>query len=86
LVFLLVSAFAIWGPYGDLCVGFSLTGDNMLGGSLRLLFSYSAGLLMALVFRPMRVKGGFWIGCMGILVLSAIPRIGGSEHLWMNGL
>ena len=81
-----LSAFAIWGPYGDLCVGYSLTGDNMLGGSLRLLFSFSAGLLMSRVFKPVRVKGAFWIGSLAIIILSAIPRIGGSENLWMNGL
>lgn len=81
-----LAAFAIWGPYGDICVGFSLTGDNMLGGSLRLLFSFSAGLLLSRIFKPMNVKGAFWIGGLSIVVLSAVPRIGGSENLWMNGL
>ncbi|PQA54992.1 acyltransferase family protein [Siphonobacter curvatus] len=81
-----LAAFAIVGPYGDLCVGFSITGDNMLGGSLRLLFSFSAGLLLSRVFKPIAVKGTFWVGSLAILVLSAIPRIGGSEYLWMNGL
>ncbi|WP_420155119.1 acyltransferase family protein [Siphonobacter sp.] len=81
-----LAAFAMLGPYGDLCVGFSITGDNMLGGSLRLLFSFAAGLLLSRVFKPIAVKGTFWIGSLAILILSAIPRIGGSEHLWMNGL
>lgn len=81
-----LAAFAIWGPYGDICVGFSLTGDNILGGSLRLLFSFSAGLLLSRVFKPTHVKGAFWIGSLSIVILSAIPRIGGSENLWMNGL
>lgn len=81
-----LAAFAIAGPYGDLCVGFSLTPDNMLGGSLRLLFSFSAGLLLSRVFRPVGVKGVFWMGGLSLVVLSAIPRIGGSENLWMNGL
>lgn len=78
--------FAIWGPYGDICVGFSMTGDNMLGGSLRLLFAFSAGLLLSRVFKPVKIKGAFWIGGIAIVILSAIPRIGGSENLWMNGL
>lgn len=81
-----LAAFAMWGPYGDICVGYSMTGDNMLGGSLRLLFSFSAGLLMSRIFRPVNIKGAFWIGTLAIVVLSAVPRIGGSEHLWMNGL
>lgn len=81
-----LAAFAIWGPYGDICVGYSLTGDNMLGGSLRLLFSFSAGLLLSRIFKPINVKGIFWIGSLAIVILSAMPRVGGSEHLWMNGL
>ncbi|HEY8399754.1 MAG TPA: acyltransferase family protein, partial [Cytophagaceae bacterium] len=81
-----LASFAIWGPYGDICVGFALTGDNFLGGALRLLFSFSAGLLLSRVFKPVNVKGAFWIGSLSIVVLAAIPRIGGSENLWMNGL
>lgn len=95
-----LAIFAIWGPYGDICVGYSLTGDNVLGGMLRLLFSFSAGLLMSRVFKPMRgdgfsllakakagvVKYSFWIGAVAIVVLSAIPRLGGTENYWMNGL
>jgi peptidoglycan/LPS O-acetylase OafA/YrhL len=82
-----LAIFAIWGPYGDICVGYSLTGDNVLGGTLRLLFSFSAGLLMSRVFRPVKkVNGAFWIGGLAIVVLSAIPRIGGTDHYWMNGL
>ena len=63
-----------------------MTGDNMLGGSLRLLFAFSAGLLLSRIFKPVKVKGAFWIGGVAIVILSAIPRVGGSEHLWMNGL
>ena len=60
--------------------------ENIIGGSLRLLFSFPAGLLLSRVFKPVKVRGAFWIGSFSIVVLSAIPRIGGSEHLWMNGL
>lgn len=81
-----LAVFAIEGPYGDICVGFSLTEENILGGSLRLLFSFSAGLLLSRVFKPVNVKGAFWIGGLAIVIISAVPRIGGSEHLWMNGL
>ena len=81
-----LAGFAIWGPLGDICVGFSLTEENIVGGSLRLLFAFSAGLLLSRIFKPVKIKGAFWIGGIAIVVLSAIPRIGGSEHLWMNGL
>ncbi|GAB3999351.1 acyltransferase [Spirosoma daeguense] len=81
-----LAVFAIWGPLGDICVGFSLTEENIIGGSFRLLFSFSAGLLLARVFKPAPIKGAFWIGSLSIVIVSAIPRIGGSENLWMNGL
>lgn len=81
-----LAIFALWGPLGDICVGFALTEENIIGGSLRLLFSFPAGLLLSRIFKPVKVRGTFWIGSFSIVVLSAVPRIGGSEHLWMNGL
>lgn len=81
-----LAVFAICGPLGDICVGFALTEENIVGGSLRLLFSFSAGLLLSRIFKPVKVRGAFWIGSISIVILSSIPRIGGSEHLWMNGL
>lgn len=81
-----LAAFAIWGPLGDICVGFSMNNNDMLGGSLRLLFSFSAGLLLSRVFKPVKVRGAFWKAGISVVVLLAIPRIGGSENLWMNGL
>lgn len=82
-----LASFAIFGPLGDICVGYSLTGMEFTGGSLRLLFSFSAGLLLSRVFKPaVHVKGAFWICSLSIVVLLAVPRIGGAEHLWMNGI
>jgi peptidoglycan/LPS O-acetylase OafA/YrhL len=81
-----LTAFAVFGPLGDLCVGFAMTDNDLIGGFLRLLFSFSAGLLLSRVFRPVKVRGAFWIGSLSVIVLAAIPRIGGSEHLWMNGI
>ena len=81
-----LAAFAIWGPLGDICVGFAMDGVNMVGGSLRLLFAFAAGLLLSRVFKPIHIKGAFWICSLAVVVRLSVPRIGGSEHLWMNGL
>lgn len=82
-----LASFAIFGPLGDICVGYSLTGTEFTGGSLRLLFSFSAGLLLSRIFRPViNIKGAFWICSFIIVALLAVPRIGGVEHLWMNGI
>ena len=81
-----LAGFAIFGPYGDLCAGFSLTGIEFAGGFSRLLFSFSAGLLLFRIFKPVNVKGTFWICSLSIAALLAVARIGGAEHLWMNGI
>ena len=80
-----LAIFAIWGPLGDICVGYSLTGTEFTGGFLRLLFSFSAGLLLFRIFKPAKVKVGFWISALLLVVLLAMPRLGG-ERLWVNGI
>ena len=74
------------GGDGDICVGYSLTTMNFTGGFLRILFSFSAGLFLTRVFKPVKVRGAFWIGSIAIVLLSSVPRLGGAENLWMNGL
>lgn len=72
--------------YGHLGVGWTLLDYNLLGGFLRVLFSFSMGLLMSRVFKPVRIKGAFWICSLGLIALLSIPHIGGMESPWMNGI
>lgn len=81
-----IGYFAIWGPFGGLGAGWTMDTPNIIGGSLRILFSFSAGLLISKTFRPLSIKGGFWIASIIIIVLLGMPRIGGEEHFWMNGI
>ena len=81
-----LASYAIFGPLGDICVGYSLTGAEFTGGFLRLLFSFSAGLLLFRLFKPVKVKNTFWICSLVVVFLLATPRIGGGEMLWLNGL
>ncbi|MDR0414438.1 MAG: acyltransferase [Prevotellaceae bacterium] len=81
-----LAGFAILGPCGDVCAGFSLTGVGFTGGFSRLLFSFSAGLLLSRIFKPVGVRGAFWICSLSVVALLSVPRIGGAEHLWMNGV
>ena len=83
-----LALFAIHGP-GDLCYGFSLDGTNFLGGMLRLLFAFSAGLLLSRLFLKSghkSLRGAFWWCSLAVVALLAVPRIGGTEHLWRNGI
>ena len=72
--------------YGHLGVGWSMTDYNLLGGLLRLLFSFSMGLLLSRNFKPIQIRGAFWICSVVIVTLLSMPYIGGEELKWLNGL
>ena len=71
---------------GHLGVGWTMEEYNLIGGFLRVLFSFSIGLLMSRVFKPIPVKGAFWICSLAIVVLLSMPYVGNGEALWMNGI
>ena len=71
---------------GHLGVGWTMEEYNLIGGFLRVLFSFSMGLLMSRVFKPIHVKGAFWICSLAIVVLLSMPYVGNGEALWMNGI
>lgn len=69
---------SVYGVLGGVGFGFALNEEGILGGPLRLLFSFSAGLLLA---RFMRVHKGFslsyafLVGSLLIILICALPRI-----------
>lgn len=71
--------------YGHLGVGWSLSDWNLPGGLLRLLFAFPMGLLLSRVFRPVKIRGAFWICGALIVALLGTPYIGDSATLWTNG-
>ena len=71
---------------GHLGVGWTLADNNFLGGSLRLMFAFSAGLLMSRVFKPVNIRGAFWISSLIIVVLLSMPYISSKATPWMNGI
>ncbi|MDD4777613.1 MAG: acyltransferase [Fermentimonas sp.] len=72
--------------FGHLGVGWTLADNNFIGGLLRLLYAFSAGLLMSRVFKPKRIKGAFLISSIVIVFLLSMPFIGNTDQLWLNGL
>ncbi|WP_455499050.1 acyltransferase family protein [Coprobacter sp.] len=72
--------------YGHLGVGWTMADYNLVGGFLRLLFSFSIGLLMSRIFKPIQLKGAFWICSIMVIILLSMPYIGNSESPWMNGI
>lgn len=56
-------------------VGWTLTESEFGGGSLRVLFSFTAGLLLSRIFRPWRVRNAFLWCSLAVVVLLAMPRL-----------
>lgn len=67
-------------------VGWSMIDYNLIGGFLRMLFAFSIGLLMSRIFKPVHIKGAFWICSLSILILLTMPYVGGETSPWMNGI
>jgi peptidoglycan/LPS O-acetylase OafA/YrhL len=77
---------AVTSPNGDIIGGWSLEPSQLRIGFTRLMYPFFAGLLLFRAAKLVYVKHAFfWCSLLIIIVLS-IPRIGGNEHLWMNGL
>ena len=70
--------------YGNMGVGWTLDGVNFLGGTLRMLFPFSLGMLMSRNFKPMKVNGAFWICTIILIALFSVPYLEGLEPICMN--
>jgi len=77
---------AVTSVNGDIIGGWSIEPAQLRIGFTRLMYPFFAGLLLSRIVKPIQVKHAFlWCSLLIVIVL-AMPRIGGSEHLWMNGL
>ena len=89
LVFLSACALiylTIAGTSGDVIGGWSLEPLQLQIGFTRLLYPFFAGLLLYRIGKRIHIKYTFFWCSLLLVVFLSIPRIGGSEHLWMNGL
>lgn len=77
---------AVFGAKGDVIGGWALDAEQLHIGFTRLLYPFLMGLLLSRLIKPARIKYAFlWCSALLVLVL-AMPRIGGESRLWMNGL
>lgn len=78
--------FAVTNSNGDVTGGWTLNAEHMRVGIIRTIFPFFAGLLLSRIAKPVYIKNAFvWCSLLLAAVLF-MPRIGGAEHLWMNGL
>lgn len=83
-----LSLFAIFNVsgYGSIGVGWTLDSVNFLGGSLRMLFPFSLGMLLSRNFKPVKIRGAFWICTLILITLFSVPYLEGTEQLCTNGI
>ena len=72
--------------YGFIGVGWTLDTPNFIGGLLRMLFPFSLGMLLARNFKPVKIKGAFWICTIILVVLFHVPNITGKGAISYNGV
>lgn len=70
----------------NLGVGWSMADFGLIGGFLRVSFSFSVGLLMQRRFKARHVRGAFWLCTFIIAVVLSCPYVGGSEKSVLNGI
>jgi peptidoglycan/LPS O-acetylase OafA/YrhL len=78
--------YTLTGPQGDVIGGWSVDKTQLHIGFSRLLYPFFAGVLLSRMGKLIHIKGAFYICSLLIAIILFIPRIGGSTHLWMNGL
>ncbi len=76
----------IWGGAGSVLGGHMLTGEQFLIGMIRVMYPFFCGLLLFRLGKMIRLRAGFWICSLVLAAVLFFPRIGGDEHIWMNGL
>lgn len=72
--------------YGMIGVGWTLDTANFTGGLLRMLFPFTLGMLLSRHFKPIKIRGAFWICSAVLLVLFCTPYIEGKSPVCLNGL
>ena len=83
-----LASFAIFNVsgYGNIGAGWTLDGVNFIGGLLRMLFPFSMGMLLSRNFKPMKLRGAFWICTLVMIALFAVPYLEGTESICTNGI
>ncbi|GAB2700657.1 acyltransferase [Mucilaginibacter koreensis] len=78
--------YTVTAPTGDVVGGWSLDAEGIRTGLTRLMFPFFAGLLLSRTVKLTAIPNAFAWCSLLLLVALAMPRIGGAEHLWANGL
>lgn len=73
-------------PEGDVIGGWALEPMQLYIGFTRLMYPFFAGLLLSRVAKITFINNAFLLASVILISILAMPRIGGSGNVWMNGL
>lgn len=77
---------AVTSPQGDIVGGWSLTLEQMHVGLVRVMFPFFGGLLLFRTARLAHIKNAFLICSILLAIVLCMPRIGGADRIWVNGM
>jgi peptidoglycan/LPS O-acetylase OafA/YrhL len=77
---------AVFGDRGDLIGGWSLDLPGLHVGFVRVFFPFFAGVLLNRLGKTIRLKRAFAISSLLLIAAFALPRLGGTDEMWLNGL
>lgn len=78
--------YAVNSPNGDLIGGWTLNYEQLHIGFTRLMFPFFGGLLLSRVVKIGKTKHSMLISSVMLIIVLFMPRIGGEQHRWLNGL
>ncbi|MFV0289674.1 MAG: acyltransferase family protein [Mangrovibacterium sp.] len=78
--------FVVNSPQGDFIGGWSVNAEQLTIGFTRLAFPFLAGMLLARIGKLKQVKHAFLFTSLLLVALFCVPRLGGHDALWVNGL
>lgn len=77
---------AVTSSKGDIIGGWSLEPEQIHIGFSRMMYPFFAGVLLFRLGKLIQIKNAFFWCSLMVIIALAMPRIGGSENLWMNGI
>ena len=81
-----VIQYAVTSVSGDLAGGWSLDALQLRIGFTRLMYPFFGGLLLFRIAKLRRIDNAFFWCSVLLLIVLAMPRVGGANHFWLNGL
>ena len=72
--------------YGMIGVGWTLDTVNFLGGFIRMMFPFTMGMVLRREFKPLKVRGIFWIAIALLFTLFSVPYVPACGNICMNGV